>query len=212
MMRRMVAVKKPAPTANPHVGPYTWDDFVALPEGDRRELFDGHLIEVDVPTSFHEAIVMILGYYLHGWARLNGGRVYASGYKVKVSARRGLMPDVRFYRGGRRIPLQALTEGAPDLGIEIVSPSSGRHDRVTKLEYYRSIGMPEYWLIDPLEQSLHRFVLGDGGYFVEAFDGDRVVTPDTFPGLEIPLAELWASGSEDAPAVDGDPKDVPSKS
>lgn len=193
-MPAMVAVQKPEPAAIPRVGPYTWDDFVALPDDDKRELIDGYLIEVDVPTFDHEAIVGLLIVFIGSWARQHGGRILSSGYKVKVSARRGLMPDVQYYRPGRRPQLQGLTEGAPDLGIEVISPSSGRYDRVTKLDYYRSIGMPEYWLVDPFEQSLHRFVLIDGAYRVEAFDGERVVTPDTFPGLEIPLAELWASG------------------
>lgn len=188
----MVAVK-PEPASR--IGPWTWDDFVALPDDDKRELIDGYLVEVDVPTYDHEAIVMALGYFLYGWTVANGGRVLASGYKVKVSPKRGLMPDVQLYRAGRRPPQQALTEGAPDLGIEVISPSSGRYDRVTKLEYYRSIGMPEYWLVDPSEQSLHRFVLVDGAYRVEAFEGDQTLTPDTFPGLSLPLAELWATGT-----------------
>lgn len=193
----MVAVK-PEPVPTSRIGPWTWDDFVALPDDDKRELIDGHLLEVDVPTYDHEAIVALIIVFIGTWARSNGGRVLASGYKVKVSPKRGLMPDVQYYRAGRRPPTQALTEGAPDLGVEVISPSSGRYDRVTKLEYYRSIGMPEYWLIDPTEQSLHRFVLVDGAYRVEAFEGDRTLTPDTFPGLSLPLTELWATGA--APA------------
>jgi len=189
----MVALQPPEASPDMRPGPVTWEDFVALPEDDTRELIDGELVEVDVPTYDHEAIVAALVYFFYGWSREHGGRVLASGYKVKVSSRRGLMPDVQYYRAGRQPPLQALTEGAPDLGVEVVSPSSGRYDWVTKLNDYRSIGMPEYWIIDPMAQSLHRLVLIDGSYRVEAFMGDAVVTPDTFQGLGLPLAELWAA-------------------
>jgi len=206
MMRRMVAALKPEPPAKSRIGPYTWDDFVVLPDDDKRELIDGHFIEVDVPTYDHEAIVAVLIFHIYGWAKVHGGRTLASGYKIKVSPKRGLMPDAQYYRAGRRPQLQGLTEGAPDLGVEIISPSSGRYDRVTKLESYRAIGMPEYWLIDPVEQTLHRFVLIDDAYRVEALDGDRVFSPDTFPGLELPLAELWATMlSADASTSAADP-------
>ncbi len=183
----------------PRHGPHSWEEFVQLPEDDRRELFDGWFLEVDMPTAAHEALVMLVGMFLSQWARQHGGRVLSSGYKVMVSARRGLMPDLQYYRAGRKIPPQGLTEGAPDLAVEIVSPSSGRQDRVTKLNYYRSIGLPEYWLIDPSEQSLHRFVLEGGQYTVTGLDGEVAFAPETFPGLSIPLSELWAVLSETAP-------------
>ncbi len=196
----MVAVLEPQPVT-PRVGPTTWDEFVALPEDDRRELLDGYLLEVEVPTFDHEAIVALVIFHLYGWARANGARVIGSGYKIKVSPRRGLMPDVQLYRAGRRPPLQALVEGAPDLAVEVISPSSGKHDRVTKLNYYRSIGVPEYWLIDPFDRTFARFVLVDGNYVIEIFDSEDTVRPNTFAGLEIALPELWATmaaASDDA--------------
>ncbi|HEY3819489.1 MAG TPA: hypothetical protein VGL81_20105 [Polyangiaceae bacterium] len=48
--------------------PYTWDDFIALEEDDLRELIDGELVEVEVPTKLHEYIVWLLSHYLAAWA------------------------------------------------------------------------------------------------------------------------------------------------
>ena len=98
---------------------YTWDDFVLLDDEDKRELIDGQLVEVEVPTSEHEEFVMALGYFLVGWARQHGGRVLGSGYKVKIRRDRGVMPDVQYFRAGRNPPSQGLSEGAPDLAVEI---------------------------------------------------------------------------------------------
>ena len=179
-------------------GPYTWDDFLALDDEDRRELIDGHLLEVDVPTRTHEEIVALLIYFLGAWAReRKAGRVLASGYKVRISARRGVMPDVQFYRTENNPPPsehQALTRGRPDLAVEVVSPSGRRYDRVVKLAYYASIGVPEYWIVDPEAQTLERLVLGDASYVIaDALSGDDVFRPASFEGLQVPLRELWAS-------------------
>ena len=177
-------------------GPYTWDDFVALDDEDKRELIDGHLLEVEVPTLSHETIVATLIYFLSAWAReRKAGRVVASGYKVRVSSRRGVMPDVQFFRADNRAPGsqdQALADGRPDLAIEIVSPSSRRYDRVVKLAWYASIGVPEYWIVDADARTLERLTLSGEHYVIaDALSADEVFRPATFEGLVLPLAELW---------------------
>ena len=69
-----------------------------------------------------------------------------------------------------------------------------------KLRDYASIGVPEYWLIDPEERTLQRLVLRDGVYgIVEAIQGDSVFRPDRFEGLEIDLARLWHKEDAEAP-------------
>src|ERR1700727_1113742 len=139
----------PSPAAT---APYTWDDFVALEEDDRRELIDGELVEVEVPNFQHEHIVAMLCFFLTGWAEGGrGGRAIASGYKVRISERRGVMPDVQFYAQGNDAPMgqdTGLVEGRPDLVGDLVSPSGQRYARVKKLRYYADHGIPEYWLID----------------------------------------------------------------
>lgn len=187
----------PATIAARAPGSWTWEDFVALDEDDPRELIDGELLEVDVPTEQHERIVALIIGLLVGWARARkAGVVHASGYKVRVSKRRGVMPDVQFYRADNpaRRGEQGLESGHPDLVVEVVSPSSGRFDRVTKLNWYASIGTPEYWIVDPVEQTFERLVLQGGRYtIVDALEGNAVARPESFEGLEIPLQELWGA-------------------
>jgi Uma2 family endonuclease len=180
--------------------PYTWDDFVALDEDDLRELIDGELVEVEVPTGKHEEIVARLCFFLTAWTEGgHGGRVMASGYKVRVSERRGVMPDVQLYREGNgpaRDQDAGLVRGHPDLVIEIVSPSSRRYDRVTKLRWYAGLGVPEYWIVDPEAETLEALSLRDGAYAIVASLQEREsFRPSAFEGLEIPLAKLWDGGS-----------------
>ncbi len=176
-------------------GSYTWSDFIALEEDDPRELLDGHLVEIEMPSLTHERIVALLIFSLEGWSRAgNAGRVIGSGYKIRIDERRGAMPDVQFYARGNlpRGQEKGLEQGRPDLAIEIISPTSRSKDSVRKLHDYASIGVPEYWLIDAEARTLERLVLRDEVYsIVEALEGAAVFRPDSFEGLEIRLAELW---------------------
>jgi Uma2 family endonuclease len=181
-------------------GPYTWDDFVALEEDDLRELIDGELVEVEVPKPEHERLVARLIFHLEGWAEAHGGgTTFGSGYKIRITNTRGVMPDVQFFRAGRvrRGQGQGISQGHPDLAVEIVSPSSVRYDRVVKMNWYASIGVPEYWVVDPEACTLERLVLQDGHYSIaDALEGDASFAPASFPGLEIPLAKLWTAAEE----------------
>lgn len=180
---------------------YTWDDFAALDEDDRRELIDGQLTEAEVPTAHHERIVALLAYYLLSWVLpRRAGEVHGSGYKLRVDADRGLMPDLQFYAADNPapnpLPPQGMDAGRPDLAVEVISPTSRRRDRVTKLNAYAALGVSEYWIIDPEAHTLECFTLdvGKGGYHLAAaLAGDATFRPARFDGLEIPLAELWTT-------------------
>jgi Uma2 family endonuclease len=177
---------------------YSWNDFVALDDDDRRELIDGALVEVEVPSELHEHIVVRIASALTVWSDAgHGGRALASGYKIRISDRRGVMPDVQFFREGNasaREQQAGLVSGHPDVVVEIVSPSSRRFDRITKLQFCAQLAITEYWLIDPDDRTLERLVLRDGLYSVaQSLSDQEVFRPDTFEGLEIPLGRLWAS-------------------
>jgi Uma2 family endonuclease len=178
-----------------HAAQHTWAEFVDLGDDDRRELIDGELKEIDVPTELHEWVVAVLVRLLGNWAADHGGMVLGSGYKIRVREDRGVMPDAQFYRRGnvRGHDPSGLTEGAPDLVVEVVSSSSRRYDRVTKLAWYAELGIAEYWIVDPEPQTLERLLLDGGTYRIaEALEGKTVLSPASFPGLVIHLAALWA--------------------
>ena len=178
------------------LGPHTWEEFVALDEDDLRELIDGELIEVEVPNERHEHAVARIIQYLSNWADAHEGtRVLASGYKVRIAPKRGVMPDVQlFLPDNPRVAgnEQGLAKGRPDLVVEVVSPSSRRYDRVVKLRYYASIRVPEYWVIDPEARTLERLELAKSTYVIaDVAEEAETFSSPAFAGLEIPLARLW---------------------
>ncbi len=187
--------------ANASLGPHTWCEFVALPDDDRRELLDGELVETEMPNEAHEYLVAMLCHFLVTWARDHGARAFASGYKLKISERRGIMPDVQLFRADnpRRAENAKGTEvGRPDLAVEIISPKRASYDRVVKLGYYASAGVPEYWIVDPEARTLERLVLRDGEYAIaDSLAEHGIFLPATFEGLTIPLADLWLPAADE---------------
>jgi Uma2 family endonuclease len=105
------------------------------------------------------------------------------------------MPDVQLYRRENDAPReqqQGLVRGRPVLVVEVVSTSSRRHDRVTKLRWHAQREVPEYWVVAPEEGTLEQLVLKDGAYMIAAsLAGDEVFRPESFPELEVPLEKLW---------------------
>lgn len=121
--------------------------------------------------------------------------VLGSMYKIRIGEHRGVMPDVQLYRAGNEPGLDqrhGLVTGRPDLCVEVLSPSGRRYDCIVKLAYYASIKVPEYWLVDPDARTLERLVLSRKGSVVASIhEGDSKVSVPTFPGLRIPLFDLW---------------------
>lgn len=179
-------------------GLVTWDEFVALDEDDLRELCDGRLVEFEVPNLFHEAAVAALIEHLGPWARAHGAVALPSGYKVRISRIRGAMPDVQVIPKGAVLPENevGLVRGVPLLAVEILSPTRHRYDRVTKLEWYASIGVREYWIVDPDARTIERLVLENGRYVIAQTATEGLFEPEGWHGLAIPLDALFLAPSE----------------
>ena len=179
-----------------HVANVDWSRFVSLDDEDRRELVDGVLMEVEVPNRAHEWIVAQFIVHLTLWASRRGLAVLGSGYKVRISHRRGAMPDVQVLSAETFASVEnelGLVRGRPEIAVEVISPTSRGHDRVRKLGWYASIGVPEYWIVDPDARTLERCVLDDGVYSVrEAAEGNVTFRPKGLRGLSIPLGAIWA--------------------
>lgn len=109
--------------------------------------------------------------------------------------RRGVMPDVQFFRRGREPSSKddsGLAGGHPDLVVEVVSPSSRRYDRVVKARWYAAIGVPEYWIVDPEARTVERLVLESGRWVIATTAaGDEPFEPPGFEGLRLDLSDLW---------------------
>ena len=141
----------------PKSNTYTIDDIYALPEGQRAELIDGQIYDMAPPSPMHQELVMELSATLRDYIKKNGGpcKVYPAPFAVFLNEddRNYVEPDISVICDSSKVDNRGY-QGAPDFIIEIVSPSSQRMDYLTKLFKYRTAGVREYWIVNPLQRTV----------------------------------------------------------
>lgn len=182
-------------SADKPVGGWTYDDLVALPDDGRRfELIDGELYELPTPNEKHQRslartirLVLPQVEYLRGlW--------YPPPTGVFLPGGRMVEPDlVVLLPGGRWSLSERGIEGVPDLVIEILSSSNREHDLRDKRSWYAEAGVPEYWVMDPVAESIEVLVLRDGGYARHVFaQGDALVASAAHPSLSFAASRVFS--------------------
>jgi Uma2 family endonuclease len=149
------------------------------------------------PNLKHQAVIGVIHFFLHQHVRqFGGGRVYVAPTGVVLSEHDAVEPDVLFVSDARLgILVPKFVHGAPDLVVEVGSPSTRRRDLRDKLRLYERSGVSEYWFADPELDSVAVYRLVDGR-FIRALELSRdtldTLTSPLLPGLAIPLAEVFA--------------------
>ncbi len=172
----------------------TYEDYAKTPDDERYELLDGELVFMPSPTAMHQRILGRLFIALYTWI-MEGqlGEVFVAPLDVVLSDTNTLQPDIMFISNARaRILTVPNIQGAPDLAIEILSPSDPNRDRVRKRAIYERHGVGEYWLVDPDARKITVLLLRDGGYETAGIYtvGDTLASP-TLPGFELEVGEVF---------------------
>lgn len=164
----------------PKSNTYTIDDIYALPEGQRAELIDGQIYDMAPPSPMHQELVMELSATLRDYIKKNGGpcKVYPAPFAVFLNEddRNYVEPDISVICDSSKVDNRGY-QGAPDFIIEIVSPSSQRMDYLTKLFKYRTAGVREYWIVNPLQRTVQVYSFeGTEDSTQYSFDDEITVT------------------------------------
>ncbi len=175
-----------------------------VPENLVAEIVEGELFTSPRPASPHARAASMLGGYLT--TRFDDGGDGPGGWWILYEPELHLdadvlVPDLAGWRRERMpiLPDVAAFELAPDWVCEVVSPSTGRLDRVRKLPVYARHGVAHAWLIDPLQRTLEVFRLVGGHWsLISTHEGDDPVRVEPFDAMEIPLRTLWLPGREPA--------------
>ena len=144
-------------------GPYTIRDYMALPDERRVELIDGYFFEMFAPTFRHQAIADWLCRKLIEFILQNKGSCYAFTAPLDVQLDKDeftmVQPDVLVVCDRTQYEKFHGIYGAPELAIEVLSPSTRKKDMQIKLSKYANAGVREYWLVDPDKQLLLQYDL-----------------------------------------------------
>ena len=135
---------------------YTYADYALLPEGAPYQLIGGKLVMTPAPTTHHQAIsTRLLGEFLFFMAGKDLGMIYHAPIDVYFGEKETYQPDIIFIARDRfHIIEAAMINGAPDLVVEILSPSTGYYDLKKKARTYARHGVREYWVADPEDKSI----------------------------------------------------------
>jgi Uma2 family endonuclease len=173
----------------------TYRDYEALPDDGRRyEIHDGGLSVTPAPTPQHQIVAANMVRVLAGHVpAVAPGLLLFAPLDVILADSTIVQPDVVYLAPDRlgRVSGRGI-EGAPTLGIEILSPSTRTIDRVTKTQLYAQHGLPFLWLVDPDTRTVEAFVLQHGRYaLAAAATGPAPVDLPPFTGLGLVPDRLW---------------------
>ena len=168
----------------PQEARYTLADALTWDEQDHIELIDGYPVMMAPPTRAHQKAVAALTGQFYDYLKGKKCEVYPAPFAVRPFERDSdspedvdtmVEPDITVVCDSSKLD-DIGCKGAPDLVIEILSPSTQRHDRLTKFNLYQRAGVREYWIIDTSSKSVQVFVLEDGHYTAKDFGtaGDKL--------------------------------------
>jgi Uma2 family endonuclease len=178
---------------------FTYDDFLTFPDdGKRHEIIDGEHYVTPSPNTKHQVVSMNLtrAFILY-LEHHRVGQLFAAPFDVILSDVDIVVPDLVYISHGRAgVLTEQHVRGAPDLVVEILSPSTRKADEITKRKQYERFGVAEYWVVDP-ELDAIKVYRRVGDRFVRAAElsvaaGDSLTTP-LLPGFSVTLAEIFAS-------------------
>lgn len=156
---------------------YTLADVLAWDEKERCELISGVPVMMSPPVRVHQKIISELNRQLGNYLKGKTCEVYPAPFAVRLFEQQNespetvdtlVEPDISVICDPAKLD-DIGCKGAPDLIIEVLSPSTQRHDRVTKFNLYQRAGVREYWIVDPAKKDAQSFVLEDGHYAAKEF-------------------------------------------
>ena len=173
----------------------TYDDYANLPGDERYELIDGELILVASPNEKHQWTSKRLFLRMQLAEDMGLGRLYYAPFDVVLTDSDVVQPDLLFISKDRLdIITAANVQGAPDLVVEILSPSTSRLDRTRKRELYERHQVKEMWLVDPEDRKIWVLLLKDGKLdVVGEYSEGQSFSSTTLGGLSIDLDKVFQS-------------------
>lgn len=180
------------PALQPQSEIITLEQYEALPEDKRVEVFDGVVYDMASPSQEHQTISMELSTVLNTYIKGKKGscRVFHAPFDVKLSDQplTIVQPDLMIICDKDKLDGKRCN-GAPDFVIEIVSPSNPADDYIRKLYYYKNAGVCEYWIVDPRRKTVTVNYF-EGNMLNIQYSFDSVIKVNIYEDLLINFSEI----------------------
>lgn len=180
---------------------YTFADVLEWPEDERAELIDGEPIMMAPPSRMHQGIVSELNRQIGNYLDGKTCRVYPAPFGVRLFEEDGdspedvftmVEPDLSVICDMSKLDDRGC-KGAPDMIMEILSPSTRRYDRLIKLNLYQRAGVREYWIVNPEDKTVQVLLL-EGTHFIhhEDYGETDVAKVNVLDGCIIELSKVFS--------------------
>jgi Uma2 family endonuclease len=177
--------------------PYAYRDYLETADDYRAEIIDGRHCVMSPPSRYHQGVLGSLFVKLALFVEGKPYKVYPAPFGVRLFPKTDLSDDTYFEPDITVIcDLSKLDErgcnGAPDMIVEIMSPSNRQNDMLVKFRKYLQAGVREYWIVDTEEKAVHVCILGDQQYRVSVYNETQTVPVSVLPGCFIELRSVFS--------------------
>ena len=178
----------------PPQGCWSDEQYLWLTDQTRRlvEFTDGHVEELPMPTNKHQDIILFLLELFNAYLKPHGGRVSFAGLRLRVREGKFREPDLLLLRDRFDSRYQDRFWLGADLVVEVVSPDDPARDRIVKRADYAEAGIPEYWIVDPRNETITILTLA-GDRYVErgAFSRGDTAPSRLLDGFAVDVTALF---------------------
>ena len=179
---------------------YTFADVLAWDENERAEIINGEAVMMAPPTTAHQLISGEIFRQLANYLEGKKCRAIPAPFAVRLFEKDGdspddvdtmVEPDISVVCDRDKLDGKGC-KGAPDMVVEILSPSTRRHDRLVKLGLYQRAGVREYWIVDPENRAVQVLTLTDGLLLPhEDYGREDVAKVNVLDGCFIELSKVF---------------------
>jgi len=173
---------------------YTYSDYVTWDDDTRWELIDGVPYMMSAPMRIHQELLGNMYFQLRSFLKGKSCKVYPAPFDVRLNADTSdntvVQPDLLVVCDHSKLD-KAGCVGAPDMVVEILSPSTSRYDQTLKFNTYRKSGVREYWVVDPDTKTLAVHLLKDGDYVTRPYTDEDLAPVHVLDGCNINLSEVF---------------------
>ena len=173
----------------------TYSDYVQMtpPDSGQYQLIQGELVTMTSPNTRHQRIIRLLTKSLETYLEKSPlGEIFLSPMDVVMGEGEVYQPDILFIlESNQKIIEDTKINGIPDMIVEVLSPSNAYYDLVVKKKIYEQCGVKEYWIVDPLQNTLDLYVLHNNKFQHKIqIEKKGKIPSEIFPGLDLDLETI----------------------
>lgn len=183
---------------------YTYKDYYSWNDGERWELIEGVPFNMTpAPSTYHQEILGELSRQFLNFFKDRSCKVFFAPFDVRLSEKENpedkdiinvVQPDLSVICDQEKIDNRGCL-GAPDMIVEILSPSTTKKDLSEKYTLYEKFGVKEYWIVDPGNKVIHAYKIETGGEYIldKIYENPEKITSSLFKDLIIDLNDIFTA-------------------